>query len=82
MATATEPFVPNGHFYSPVLDVDEVERDRLRIWPEPNPTELPGIDFNRASHQRILSHDFPRFYADYQYPITEPANDPTRFLRA
>jgi hypothetical protein len=79
MATATAPFVPDGHFYSPVVDVGEVERDQARIWPEPGPTELPGIDFNRASHRKILSVDFPRYYGDYYYPLEEPAGEPTRF---
>src|SRR5262245_1056189 len=79
MATETEPFVPNGHFYSPVLDRDEVERDQSRIWPEPSPTELIGIDFNRNSHRRILSVDFPRYYRDYHYPNEEPTDKSPQF---
>ena len=78
MATATEPFAPNGHFYSPVVDVDEVERDHERIWPGTG-AESIGIDYNRNGHARILASEFPRFLGDYRYPRDEPAGDPTQF---
>jgi predicted O-methyltransferase YrrM len=79
MATATRPLYPDGHFYSPVVDVDEAERDRGRIWPEPGPTGVHGIDFNRAGHLKVLNREFPRYYPDYQYPRARPDDDPTAF---
>jgi hypothetical protein len=79
LSTPARPFVPNGHFYSPVVDIESVERDQQRIWPEPDPAELPGIDFNRAGHLERLRADFPKFLADYDYPDEAPADDPTRF---
>ena len=59
--------IPDGHFYSPTVDFDEVERDAARIWPE-NPGEILGIDFNDASHREILTRHFPAFIAGYDYP--------------
>ncbi|GAC1449037.1 MAG: class I SAM-dependent methyltransferase [Isosphaeraceae bacterium] len=79
MATATEPFVYNGHFYSPVIDHAEIERDCARIWPGEDVTETIGIDYGRQSHLKILSVDFPRFYGDYQYPRKELANSEPHF---
>ena len=55
---------PNGHFYSPVVDPKTL--DAARIWPE-HP-QILGIDFNDASHERILRETFPRFMPDYDYP--------------
>jgi hypothetical protein len=55
---------PNGHFYSPI--VDPTELDAARLWPER--PEIPGIDFDDASHEHILREVFPCFIADYDYP--------------
>jgi hypothetical protein len=64
--------VPNGHFYSPVIDVDEAERARARIWPDEAP--LPaGIDFDPEGHERFLAGPFARLVRDYDYPDDPPA---------
>lgn len=60
-------FFPNGHFYSPVVNIEEVKQATPRIWPE-NPQVL-GIDFNDASHELILTQAFPQYIADYDYPL-------------
>ena len=57
---------PDGHFYSPIVDVEEVTQRQERIWPS-DPVVV-GIDFNDASHQRILTEIFPRFIGGYDYP--------------
>ena len=54
---------PDGHFYSPV--VDPASLDARSLWPA-NPSVL-GLDFDDASHERILRETFPRFMADYDY---------------
>ncbi len=54
---------PNGHFYSPV--VDPAELNATRVWP-PKP-EILGIDFDDASHERILCEIFPRWMPHYDY---------------
>ena len=68
------PSHPDGHFYSPIVDTDEVARDRLRIWPaEPR---VLGIDFNDASHLTVLQEWFPRFIGGYDYPEHAPTSLP------
>lgn len=57
---------PNGHFYSPVVDTAELAGLEHRLWP-PSP-HVAGIDFDDASHERILREAFPRFLPDYDYP--------------
>lgn len=61
---------PDGHFYSPTVDFDEVTRDAARIWPER--LEVLGIDFNDDSHRQVLTEYFPRFIAGYDYPEVLP----------
>ncbi len=67
---------PNGHFYSPVVDPAALESQKDRLWPESIP-ECLGIDFNDASHRRVLKQDFKRFIKDYDYP--EQAQDESSF---
>jgi predicted O-methyltransferase YrrM len=64
LSGAVSSAFPPGHFYSPIVDPGTVER--ARVWPyQP---EVLGIDFNDASHVRILRDDFPRFIAEFDYP--------------
>jgi len=56
---------PIGHFYSPVVNPSELDPEA--IWPL-SPRPVLGIDFNDASHQRILTEAFPRFISEYAYP--------------
>lgn len=62
----TKTLFPAGHFYSPVVDVDELRREQARIWPAR--PEVRGIDFNDAHHERVLHEYFPAFYPDFAYP--------------
>jgi hypothetical protein len=62
------PFVPPGHFYSPIVDPEEAAADRERLWPA-KPT-IGGVDWNDAGHQQILSESFPRYLPLYDYPET------------
>lgn len=55
---------PNGHFYSPVVDPNEL--DAAAIWPDQPRVE--GIDFNDASHEIILREVLPRHLPAYDYP--------------
>jgi predicted O-methyltransferase YrrM len=68
----------DGHFYSPVVDVDEIGAQQAAIWPA-DPTIL-GIDFNPDSHRRILREAFPRFIREYDYPeVLEDTPELDRF---
>jgi hypothetical protein len=62
-----EPFrFPDGHFYSPTIDFEEVVRDGARIWPS-DPI-VQGVDFNEPFHRKVLTELFPDFIGDYDYP--------------
>ncbi len=67
---ARRPAHANGHFYSPIVDTDDIEARRAAIWPA-SPQVL-GVDFNDASQQHILDVEFPRFMPDYDYPEEKP----------
>jgi hypothetical protein len=52
-----EPLFPTGHFYSPVVDTDDIVERSQRIW-VPQPC-CHGIDFNPEFHLRVLDGWFP-----------------------
>ena len=61
---------PDGHFYSPVIDAEEVRRDEGRIWPSP-PAPTAGVDL-RHEFQRDLLLELRRYFREFDYPH-EPA---------
>jgi predicted O-methyltransferase YrrM len=63
----TRLHVPLGHFYSPIIDREELAGRANSIWRD-DVVDPPGIEFNAASHLHILDHEFPRFIAEYDYP--------------
>ncbi len=67
---ANAPFVPPGHFYSPIVDRAAVAAERERLWPE-RPV-VAGIDWNDDGHRQLLTGAFPRFRPLYDYPETLP----------
>lgn len=69
---------PDGHFYSPVVDIATAERERDRLWPENAPLPL-GIDFDRPRHERFLAGDFTRYIRDYDYPENQPVDGKPAF---
>ena len=46
------PFVPPGHFYSPIVDPKEIAAERNRIWPA-RPVAA-GVDWNDDGHRQLL----------------------------
>jgi len=65
-ALAERPAFPDGHFYSPVVDREWLYSRRDEIWA--GGSEMRGVDFNDASHRKILKKIFPRFIGDFDYP--------------
>ena len=65
--------MPDGHFYSPVVDPDELATRAAQVWPDQ--PQVSGIDFDDASHQRVLCEFFPAFMADFDYAEAAPAED-------
>jgi hypothetical protein len=61
---------PDGHFYSPVVDTQDVLARQDRIWPaDPQPL---GIDWNDEHHRRVLGEYFPRHMPRYDFPEQLP----------
>lgn len=58
-------FVPPGHFYSPVVSIEEATRDQARIFREPT-RSVPGIDFNESAQLELLAC-FEEFYASIPF---------------
>ncbi len=71
------PAFPLGHFYSPIVDTDDLEKRADTVWlPQP---QCAGIDFDHASHLRVLTEWFPKYVGDYDYPDEGDAFDPKSF---
>lgn len=64
------PAFPDGHFYSPVIDPDEVYLARQRIWPD-KPQNPYGIDL-RPDSQRELLRSLSAVAKEFDYPETAP----------
>jgi hypothetical protein len=79
-APKPSPF-PDGHYYSPIVDFDDVYARRHEIWP-PKSAEMhtAGVRFDDDSHRRLLTESFPRFMPEYDYPeALDDVPDLTKF---
>ena len=67
LATAANlaPFVPAGHFYSPIVDTAVAVTEKERLWPVP--PMAAGIEWNDEHHVHLLTEIFPRFLPLYDY---------------
>lgn len=57
---------PPGHFYSPVVSIDEIRRDEQRVF-NASSTSLGGIDLNEAAQLELLGH-FEAIYPSVDFP--------------
>jgi predicted O-methyltransferase YrrM len=60
------PFVPNGHFYSPIPALEEVRHDESRIFRRVEST-VAGVDLAEES-QLTLLREFAHYYNDLPFP--------------
>lgn len=56
---------PNGHFYSPVVDPNELNSRLHQLYP--GETKAHGIDFNDRSHFELIETGLKRFMPEYDY---------------
>lgn len=63
-------FVPNGHFYSPVVDQELVRKDETRIWKDLTTPSLEGIDLNVTEQLELLA-EFETYYPDIPFHETQ-----------
>jgi predicted O-methyltransferase YrrM len=66
-----ETWVPAGHFYSPIVAIDEARRDEGRIFCSPAPV-VPGLDLNEADQIKLLEH-FEEMYPSIDFPRVSKA---------
>lgn len=65
-------FVPPGHFYSPVVSIDEIRRDEQRVFHKPHASP-GGIDMNEAGQLELLAH-FESIYPSIDFPVRKSAS--------
>jgi len=58
--TPPQEFVPNGHFYSPIASIEEIDRDKERIYEEKTLDDLPNIEFDFTG-QILLLNQFKNY---------------------
>ena len=74
------PYIKNlsalpGHYYSPVINIEEIRRREKEIWPEPART-LVGIELREQEQLNLLESLIP-FYKEI--PFESNATDKTRY---
>jgi len=57
---------PPGHFYSPVVNVEEIRQWEQEIWDKKSVEELPGIELN-IDYQFHLINEFSKFYKEIPF---------------
>src|SRR5438046_8114827 len=58
---------PPGHYHSPIVDSEELKKRQDAMWTGDDP--LLGIDLNDQVHRRILTEVFPKYIAEFDYPV-------------
>src|SRR5438874_758706 len=58
---------PPGHYHSPIVDPEELKKRQDAMWTGDDP--LLGIDLNDQVHRRILTEVFPKYIAEFDYPV-------------
>lgn len=66
---ANEVFPP-GHFYSPVVNINEIKEYENQIWGPTNAKNLNGIELN-ISNQISLATSFKEFYHEITFTPTK-----------
>ncbi|MFK8060755.1 MAG: class I SAM-dependent methyltransferase [Polaribacter sp.] len=64
---------PAGHFYSPIVNMDEIKSDQNRIWNSAEIKDIEGIDLN-TNKQLELVKEFENYYEDIPYPEEQNNN--------
>jgi len=57
---------PAGHFYSPVVNIEEISQREHEIWEGKSVMKLPGIELN-IDYQFQLINEFSKFYQEIPF---------------
>ncbi|MCD4695003.1 MAG: class I SAM-dependent methyltransferase [Bacteroidales bacterium] len=74
MSTRKFCYVPPGHYYSPIVDTDEIKKREKDIWT--NNKEVKGVDLN-VDEQKALLKEFEQYYSDL--PFQDNISDKLRY---
>jgi predicted O-methyltransferase YrrM len=64
---------PNGHFYSPVISIEDVKKREAEIWKNVAVDGIKGVDLKTAE-QKKLAQQFAAYYADMPFKPEKQAN--------
>lgn len=70
-STKQNCYVPPGHFYSPIVDINTIERNDNQIWKDSK--EIKGIELNLIE-QKSLAKSFQDYYAEIPFKSTKQSN--------
>ena len=57
---------PPGHFYSPIVSVEDIKQREDEIWSELGSDQIPGIDLN-TEEQRKLVEELSQYYPEIPF---------------
>ncbi len=69
-------FFPPGHYYSPIVNIEEIKQREDKIWKKDSLSVLPGIDLNESEQLRLIEK-FSKTYREIPFP--ENKNDNFRY---
>ncbi|HLA55994.1 MAG TPA: class I SAM-dependent methyltransferase [Flavobacterium sp.] len=64
---------PAGHFYSPIISVDEIKRRQSEIWVKSDIEDIAGIDLQTAEQLDLLGH-LSDYYNDMPFKAEKQPN--------
>ena len=56
-----------GHFYSPIVDVNDIALRKSKIWPHPMPVDISGIDLQHYNQLGLLRHCLTEYLPEYPF---------------
>jgi len=78
MESKQKQLFPEGHFYSPIADLKDIEERQNQIWN--NVADMPGINWNVDGQLRHLKF-FKDYVGDISFPIEDPGDGLTYFYK-
>lgn len=57
---------PNGHFYSPIISIEEIKKREQKIWKNVSVDGIEGINLNEEN-QKTLVQKFEKFYDEMPF---------------
>jgi hypothetical protein len=66
-------FYPPGHYYSPIISVEDIEQRQEAIWEKETIDGIDGIELN-TENQKLLVKSFAQYYRDIPFPEHKTEN--------